>query len=64
MSLVGKKVLVTFTNWPIDSATYTYDGRDETGHFLTRKDGTQRHIPFEFVQGIELAESEVSETEF
>ncbi len=44
MSLVGKKVLVEFNTatWPIHKATYTYEGRDETGYWLRRKDGVQR----------------------
>jgi len=44
MSLVGKKVLVEFdsSRWPVHKATYTYEGRDETGYWLRRKDGVQR----------------------
>jgi hypothetical protein len=44
MSLVGKKVLVEFNTatWPIHKATYTYEGRDETGYWLRRQDGVQR----------------------
>lgn len=44
MSLVGKKVLVEFNanTWPIRQATYIYEGRDERGYWLRRKDGVQR----------------------
>lgn len=65
MSLIGRKVRVTFINWPIGQATYTYEGHDETGHYLRRKDGTQRHIAFEFVTAVEPVEDEdVPEDEF
>jgi hypothetical protein len=64
VSLVGRKVKVTFTNWPIGEATYTYEGHDETGHFLRRKDGTQRHIAFEFVVGVDPVDEDVPEDEF
>lgn len=65
MSLEGKKVKVTFAeSWPIDHATYTYEGADETGYWLRRKDGKQRHMLREDVVNIELAESEISEPDF
>lgn len=65
--LAGLKVVVTFdtTRWPIHKATYVYEGFDETGHFLRRKDGVQRHMLFEDVQGIELAgDQEIPEGEY
>lgn len=64
MSLVGKKVKVTFRNWPIPHATYVYEGRDETGYFLRRKDGTQRHMLFEFVASMVPTGEEIAEGEY
>jgi hypothetical protein len=44
MSLVGRKVRVTFNpvTWPIESATYVYEGHNENGHHVRRADGVQR----------------------
>lgn len=66
MSLVGKKVKVTFnpSSWPIPHATYTYEGRDEKGHWVRRKDGVQRHILFGDVILIEPVEEEIPEGDF
>lgn len=66
MSLVGKKVKVHFNpeTWPISSATYIYEGRDETGHFLRRSDGVQRHMRFTDVLHIEPVSEDVPEAEF
>ena len=46
MSLVGKKVLVRFNraSWPIESATYTYEGHDDNGYWVRRSDGRQRYL--------------------
>ncbi len=56
----GTKVLVVFgPSWPIDRATYTYEGRDETGWWVRRKDGVQRHFLFEDVESV----TPVSESE-
>lgn len=54
--LVGRKVKVTFdtTSWPVHHGTYIYEGYDETGHFVRRADGVQRHFEFGDVQHIEL----------
>jgi hypothetical protein len=54
MSLVGKKVKVEFNThtWPVQFGTYTYEGHDETGHWVRRKDGVQRHFEFGDVVGI------------
>lgn len=67
MSLEGKKVLVTFdgNRWPVDKATYVYEGADETGYWLRRKDGVQRHMLREDVVGIELAgDQDIAEGEY
>lgn len=64
MSLVGKKVRVTFVNWPINHATYTYEGHDETGYWFRRKDGVQRHFLREYVVAIEPVEEDVPEGEY
>jgi hypothetical protein len=53
-SLVGKKVRISFVNWPVASGTYTYEGRDEKGHWVRRSDGVQRQLLHEFVTGIEV----------
>lgn len=50
--LVGRKVLVRFVNWPISQATYVYEGCDESGHWVRRKDGVQRQFPREVVQEV------------
>ena len=54
MSLVGKKVLVEFNTatWPIAKATYTYEGRDEAGYWVRRKDGVQRYFQREDIISI------------
>jgi hypothetical protein len=64
MSLVGKKVKVTFTNWPVSSATYVYEGHDEKGYWLRRKDGVQRHFSYEYVVSVEPAEDDIEEAKF
>jgi hypothetical protein len=66
VSLVGKKVLVEFdsSRWPVHKATYTYEGYDETGHWMRRKDGVQRHFEFGDVVAItpvEEGEEDVDE---
>jgi spore maturation protein CgeB len=49
----GTKVLVVFSpSWPLDRATYTYEGRTETGWWVRRKDGVQRHFRFEDVESV------------
>lgn len=53
MSLVGKKVKVTFVNWPAASGYYTYEGHDDRGHWLRRKDGVQRYMLNEYVSRVE-----------
>lgn len=65
-ALVGKKVRVEFNphTWPIHTATYTYEGRDEEGYFLRRVDGIQRHMLFEDVVGITEVETDIPEGEF
>lgn len=64
MPLVGKKVLVTFNtkSWPIASATYTYEGHDEKGHWVRRADGTQRHLLYPDVVSVTVTEADVEET--
>lgn len=66
MTLEGKKVLVTFgPSWPVDKATYVYEGADETGYFLRRKDGVQRHMLREDVAEIVLAgDQEIAEGDY
>lgn len=66
MSLVGKKVKVSFDTgrWPIASATYVYEGQDETGYWLRRKDGVQRHMEFADVIGIEPVDEDIAEGEY
>lgn len=63
MSLVGKRVVVTFVpgRWPVGRATYVYEGYDETGHWLRRKDGVQRHMDYGDVATVKLAEPEEPE---
>lgn len=58
MSLVGKKVRVGFVNWPVAVGYYTYEGHDDKGHWLRRKDGVQRYMLNEFVHSIEPFEWE------
>lgn len=64
--LIGLKVKLTFNTetWPIHHATYTYDGADETGYWVIRKDGVQRHFEYGDVVQIELAEEEVDEQRY
>lgn len=62
-SLVGKKVRVEFVDWPIASATYTYEGHDADGHWVRRSDGTQRHLLYRFVTGITVIEDPEIEPE-
>lgn len=64
--MIGKKVLVEFNTetWPIAKATYTYEGHDEGGYYLRRKDGVQRYIKRENVVGITEVETDVAEPEF
>lgn len=56
-SLVGKRVLVEFdTNrWPIHKATYIFEGQDQDGYWLRRKDGTQRYFLRADIASISLA---------
>lgn len=63
MSLVGKKVKVSFdtSKWPIASATYTYEGHNEQGHFVRRADGVQRIFADDVVVGVEVVEEDISE---
>lgn len=60
-SLVGKKVIVEFVNWPIASASYTYEGFSEGGYWLRRSDGVQRHILKEYVTDIRPVADDVPE---
>lgn len=64
----GIKVLVEFntTTWPIASATYTYEGHDETGWWVRRADGVQRHFEYGDVVAINPVpeEEEVPEEDF
>lgn len=66
MSLIGKKVKVTFNpaTWPIHSATYTYEGHDEGGYWLRRKDGVQRYFERVDIQSIEPTGEEIDEQPF
>jgi hypothetical protein len=60
----GVKVLVEFNtaHWPIHKATYIYEGRDETGWWVRRKDGVQRYFAREDVVAITpVADEEIPE---
>ncbi len=67
MSLVGQRVRITFnTNtWPVGHGVYTYEGHDETGHWVRRKDGVQRHFAYGDVVAVDPLpdEAEVSPEE-
>lgn len=56
--LVGKLVELEFNTarWPIHKATYTYEGHDEKGYWVRRKDGVQRYFEREDVVGISLVD--------
>lgn len=58
--LKGKKVVLEFNTarWPIHKATYTYEGHDENGYWVRRKDGVQRYFEREDVVSITLAENQ------
>jgi hypothetical protein len=51
----GMQVKVVFNpeTWPIHSAIYTYNGRDDEGYWLTRSDGWQRYLLRVDVQHLE-----------
>lgn len=60
--MIGKKVKVTFANnWPIRSATYTYEGFDDKGHWVRRKDGVQRYLNRHDVVDIQPVEEDIDE---
>lgn len=50
----GTKVEVEFNTdrWPIHKATYTYEGHDERGWWVRRKDGVQRYFEREDVVSV------------
>lgn len=66
-SLVGKLVVVEFntSRWPIHKATYVYEGHDEKGYWVRRKDGVQRYFERADIIGISLAlNQEIPEGEY
>ncbi len=66
MSLVGKKVRVEFNTltWPVSSGVYVYEGRDETGHWVRRQDGVQRHFEYGDVVGITPVDEDLTEENY
>lgn len=62
----GQRVLLTFNpeHWPISSATYEYQGRDENGWWMRRlRDGVQRYFLNIDVLSVEPVADEVAEEE-
>jgi hypothetical protein len=67
MSLVGKKVRVTFNteHWPVRYGRYTYQGYDSEGHWVVREDGFQRYLPNRLVVAIDpVDDTDIPEEEF
>lgn len=62
----GTKVLVKFDplRWPIHQATYTYEGHDENGWWVRRKDGVQRYFLREDVVEVLPVVEDVPEGEY
>lgn len=64
--LRGKRVRVHFNpaTWPIGSGVYIYEGHNEHGHFVRRKDGTQRVFADSDVLSVEPVEEDVNEGKY
>lgn len=56
------KILFNTQTWPVASGVYTYEGHDEVGYWVRRKDGVQRHFEYgDVVEVIPLATGAIPE---
>lgn len=62
---IDKTVKITFTeHWPIESASYTYNGFDPAGHWVTSKAGRQRYLMNHDVALIEIIDTDADEGQY
>lgn len=64
--MIGKLVRVEFNTarWPVHFGTYTYEGHDEKGYWLRRKDGVQRFFEREDIVEITVVDEELPQEDY